>query len=278
MTLTRGIVFGATGDFYCRLARRAARNVRQVMPDIAIHLFADRPVADDVFDAVHPLDTVNPRPKMEALEKAPFDLTLYLDCDVVMLHPVDDIFDCLAGCDIVGAHHQFGSAPVAMQRVRGDIPAAFRQINSGVLGIRRSPATTDLMRRWREDFVALGQTSDQPLLRELLYDSPLRLIVLPAEYNMMHQPYIRVTNGLMMAPRLLHVPGLHELPEHGATPDQPFNAAHLVSPAVRDRLNALAQSDRTLGGRADARTLVGETLQKAPRLYRLYRRLRRLVT
>lgn len=276
MDADRGIVFGATGDFYIRLARRAARNVRQVMPDIPIDLFADRPVDDPVFSAVHRLGTVNPRPKMEALEKSRFARTLYLDCDVVMLHPVGDVFDLLDACDIAAAHHQFGSAPVAMQNVRRAIPAAYRQINSGVMAVRRSEGTTALLRRWREDFVSLGQTSDQPLLRELLFESPLRLIVLPPEYNLMYQPHIRVANRLMMAPRLLHVPGLHEQPEHGATPDLPFDAGALVSDAVRDKLNELAQSDRTLGGRADTRTLLGERLQRAPRLYRLFRRLRRV--
>ena len=273
---TRGIVFGATGDLYVRLARRAARNVRAAMPDIPIDLFTDRPLDDAIFDRVHLLESVTVRPKMEALRRSRFDLTLFLDCDVIVLQALDDVFDCIAVADVVAAHHQFGSAPVSMRTVRREIPHAFRQINSGVLGIRRSPATDALLEKWQADFTALKQTTDQPLLREMLFESDLRLIVLPPEYNLMYQPWVRVANGLMMAPRLLHVPRLHEVPEHGATPDLPFNPAEVVTPAVLQKLGELAQSDRTLGAGRDTRTYAAERLHDHPRLYRIYRRVRRL--
>lgn len=275
-TEERGVVLAATGRLYRDLARRAARNVRQAMPDIPVDLFTDAPLDDAVFAQVHLLDGRGPRPKMEALRRSRFARTLYIDCDVVVLTDMSDVFDALDHADIAGAHEQFGSSPVSMQTVRKAIPPAFRQINSGVLALRRSARTDAFLDRWAADFAALKLQYDQPLLRELLFDSDLRLVVLPSEYNTMFLPGIRAANRLMMAPRALHLPFLHENDAHAAPADRPFDPGALLNPAVRERINELMRTDRTLGGRRSARIVAGDTLRKVPLVYRLARRLRRL--
>lgn len=271
-----GVVFAATGRVYRDLARRAARNVRQVMPGLPIDLFTDAPLEDPVFAAVHMLDGAGPRPKMEALRRSRFARTLYLDCDVVVIADMSDVFDCLDRADIAGAHEQFGSAPVAMQKVRNAIPPSFRQINAGVLAVRKSESTDRFLDRWAADFRALNLQYDQPLLRELLYHGDLRLAVLPAEYNTMHLAGVRSAHRLMMAPRALHLPVLHEDDRHSETPEEPFDPGVLLSAPVRDRINELMRTDRTLGARRSARVLAGDMLRRSPMLYRLARRLRRL--
>lgn len=271
-----GFVFGATGELYRKLARRAARNVRAVMPGLEIDLYTDAPLDDPIFTQVHVVPDAGIRPKMRALRLSRFDRTLYLDCDVVMLNDVSDVFACLAQADIVGAHEQFGSSPIAMQMVRKPVPTAFRQINSGVIGIRKSTGTDEFLRRWEDDFRTLGLRFDQPLLRELLFDSDLRLIVLPSEYNLMYQPHIRVSNKMMMAPRLLHIPGLHEDKAHAEPADQPFDVGRLVSPVVATRYAALLGTDRTLGAGRDLRTVVADTVRHVPRFRRFARRIEAL--
>lgn len=270
-----GIVFGATGKSYRNLARRAARNVRQVMPHIPIDLFTDAPLSDPIFDRVHLLDDPNRRPKMDALRLSRFDRTLYLDCDAVMVNDVSDVFELLRRADLVGAHEQFGSSPVSMQSLDYPLPPAFRQINSGVLGVRKSAATDAFLQRWKAEFLRRRLQYDQPLLRQLLFESDLHLTVLPMEYNLMHAPFIRAASPLMMAPRILHIPRLHESDVHDADVERPFNPAELLAAPVRDRFNALLKTDRTLGAKPGLRALSGETLRKVPFLYRMARRLRR---
>jgi len=41
----RGFVFAATGEKYNILAHRAAHSLRRVMPDVAVDLFSDQPMA-----------------------------------------------------------------------------------------------------------------------------------------------------------------------------------------------------------------------------------------
>lgn len=270
-----GIVFAATGKSYRSLARRAARNVRQAMPQVQIDLFSDAPLDDPVFDRVHIVERNGPRPKMEALRRSRFQRTLYLDCDTVVLNDVSDIFAVLERADLVGVHEQFGSAPVAMQVLDYEPPHAFRQINSGVLGVRKSPGTDAFLSLWQSEFERRRLQYDQPLLRQLLWESELRFVILPMEYNQMFPPFIRAASPLMMAPRILHMPKLHESAIHAERPDRPFNPAEMLSAPVRDRFNALLKTDRTLGANRSTRALVGDTLRKVPFAYRMARRLRK---
>ncbi|THD85077.1 hypothetical protein E7811_04990 [Aliigemmobacter aestuarii] len=276
----RGFVLAATGEGYRKLARRAARTVRSVMPDIAIDLFTDSPLDDPVFDRVHLLEAGGPRPKMEALRRSRFERTVYLDCDVVMVAPVPELFEVLKETEFAGAHELYGSSPVHLQKVRREIPHAFRQVNSGVLGVRKTPRTEAFLQRWQDDFVALKLMFDQPLLRELLYENRdgMRVVILPMEYNQMHPATLRVSSNRMMAPRFLHLTRLHEDDSHQEPVDQPFDVAALLTPPMRDKLNSLIRTDRTLGAARDFRTYVGDTFRKAPFVYRLARKVRRFFT
>lgn len=275
-----GFVLAATGEAYRKLARRAARTVRSVMPGIAIDLFTDSPLDDPVFDRVHLLEAGGPRPKMEALRRSRFERTVYLDCDVVMVAPVPELFAVLEEAEFAGAHELFGSSPVHLQKVRREIPHAFRQVNSGVLGVRKTPRTEAFLRRWQDDFVNLKLMYDQPLLRELLYENldGMRVVILPMEYNLMHSATLRVATPLHMAPRLLHMTRLHEGDDHLEPVDQPFDVAALLNPPARNKLNELLRSDRTLGAARNFRTYVGDTFRKAPFVYRLARKVRRFFT
>lgn len=274
MTSPRGIVFGATGASYVALARRAARTVRRVMPDTPIDLFTDAPLADAVFDQVHILDQTTTRPKMAALRRSRFDRTIWLDCDVIVLADLAEVFDLLGRVDIAGAHEHYGSSPVAMMQTGpDDIPPAFRQINSGVLGVRSGPATHDFLDRWASEFARRGLRYDQPLLRELLWDSDLRLGVLPHEYNLMHMPYLMAGNDRMMAPRVLHLPHLHVYDKFIADPSSPLTAGEILSPDELMELERRMASDRTLGARRAARDVLADLLRHAPALERPVRRL-----
>ncbi|WP_170133848.1 putative nucleotide-diphospho-sugar transferase [Palleronia aestuarii] len=254
------------------LARRAARTLRQVMPGTPIDLFADRAFEDTTFDTVHRLEGRGRRPKMEALRRSRFDRTLYLDCDVIALADPSEIFALLDYADLAGAHEHYGSAPIAMQSVRDtSIPPSFRQINSGVLGVRKSAATDAFLARWQDDFEALKLQFDQPLLRELLWKSDLRLAVLPQEYNLMHMPYLTAGNEKMMAPRLLHLPHLHVGSKFTDDPSRPLSPAEILSDHECSTIAARFATDRTLGASRDLRVLAADMLRKAPALDRTVR-------
>ncbi len=279
MTNEDGFVFAATGAQYRGLARRAARSLRAVMgDDIQIDLFADVPVDDPVFNQVHSLDYVGTRPKMEALRESRFTHTVYLDCDVVAVADCSDMFALLRQFDCIGAHDQYGNATVPMHQPTRDLPTGFRQINSGVMGVRKSEKMLAFLRQWEQRMTDEGERWDQPVLKELLWDSDLRVWILPPEYNLMHTGFMPAMGKRMAAPRLLHITTLHEINGVEEKTDQPFNLVELLGHRALTALYDLLGRDRSLGAAPSARDRIGDLLRRYPRVEKrarsIWRRLR----
>jgi hypothetical protein len=196
-----GFIFAATGEKYAGLARRAARNLRQVMPQAQIDFFTDQPVEDTTFDRIHPVTARFFRPKMEALARSRFERTVYLDSDAIALADLSELFTVLDRFDIAGAHMQYPNTTLAIDP---EIPDSFPQINAGVLAVKRSPAVLALIEDWGRIVRNTGASFDQPSLRRLLWDSQLRVAILPMEYNFKCMTFIEVLDGRHRAPKVMH--------------------------------------------------------------------------
>jgi Nucleotide-diphospho-sugar transferase len=197
-----GFLFAATGEKYAGLARRAAANLRQVMPQAQIDLFTDQKIDDPTFDRIHPVTASFFRPKMEALANSRFERTVYLDSDAIALADVSELFAVLDRFDIAGAHMQYPNTTLAI----GDptVPDSFPQINAGVLALKRSPATQSLLQDWGRSVRDTGAAFDQPSLRRLLWESDLRLTILPMEYNFKCMTFLEVLDSRHRAPKIMH--------------------------------------------------------------------------
>lgn len=279
MTSTaRGFVYAATGADYVTLARRSARSLRQVIGDsLPIDLFTDSPVTDPVFDRVHSLSTVSRRPKVEAMLNSRFDRTIYLDCDTICLAPIDDIFDVLDCFDLaICAEQRRNDLRVRTQHRLGTVPVAFPQPNTGLVGLRKSAASRALLEEWHRVIHSGTEKFDQHSFRYLLFHSDLRFHTLPVEYNVMFLgTFMGPARGLA-APRLLHLPKLHEKP--AGDPTRPFVVAEELGPNVVARLAQTLNEDATLAAHialGEAGGLVRPASKPAVSLPR--RLLRRLI-
>jgi hypothetical protein len=77
-----------------------------------------------------------------------------------------------------------------------DLPAAFPQLNTGVVAVRRTPRTRAVIERGREIYAANPHhRHDQPALREAVYRSDVAVHALPPEYNFPRRPRIPVRAG-----------------------------------------------------------------------------------
>ncbi|MGJ8544424.1 MAG: putative nucleotide-diphospho-sugar transferase [Sulfitobacter sp.] len=273
MTDEDGFVFAATGAQYRGLAQRAARSLRAVMGDVQIDLFADASLEDAVFNQVHLVEHKGTRPKIEALRRSRFARTVYLDCDVVAVADASDMFALLHRADMIGVQEMYGNAPVGLHRVSQDIPLSFRQINSGVLGVRANAQTHDFLTEWERRMGALQQRWDQPVLREMLWEAELKFQTLPAEYNLMHSRYITAMGQRMAAPRLLHLTPLHEVADGMRDLDQPFDLSEVLSEPVLKALQTLIRNDRSLGANRSARDVLGDALRRFPKVEKKARKL-----
>lgn len=223
-------------------------------PDIDIDIFTDAPlpdtVPDDLFSQVHMLPISGPRPRFYAMRETRFERSIILDADLLAVAPVDDIFEVLGTFDIAIAHDQWRNSPKALRMGDTQIPNAFPQFNSGVFGLRASPATRAFIDRWEETYVAHSSGYDQAGLREVLWHSPdLRVATLPSEYNLWDYRSMSALRSHHTAPRILHChlfmkPRVLAL-DAGEIPVSFGHARHTW-------LQMLLDSDLTLGGQRGA--------------------------
>ncbi len=234
----RGFVLGVSGAAHLGPAILAARSAATTNPGLPIDLFTDQPTDDPVFARVHRLEREWFRPKFEALRRSRFERTIYLDADLRVLAPLADVFEALGRFDLAGAHDPYRNARRAVVQWGEPVPAAFPQINSGVLGMRASEATRRVMAEVEADLAASGARKDQPVLRAHLWRSELRLLVLPEEYNLMAYRTTLMWTDARAAPRVIHSPRMKDNPSVEIDP--------LTGGAVARHIRALLAADRTL--------------------------------
>jgi hypothetical protein len=242
----QGIVYAATGERYVALARRSARALRAVEPDAVIDLYTDQDLADPVFDRVVRLERVSRRPKMEALRRSRFARTLFLDADVLPLASPSPLFPLLDRFDIAAAHElKHTDERNSLQLPGEEVPAAFPAMNSGVILLRAGAATAAFLDAWERRVHDGTHRVDQKLFRALLYRSDLRIGVLPPEWNVLW-PAAHLAQGPgFPAPRLLHLPRLHERPP--GDPAQPLTVSGALPPPQVRRLAEMIAADPTFG-------------------------------
>ncbi|MCA8882016.1 MAG: hypothetical protein KDA73_19140 [Rhodobacteraceae bacterium] len=240
-----GFVFGASGQRYATVAEQAARTLRAASPGFPIDIYTDCPVDESVYDRVFELDKSWFRPKFEALMRSRFERTVYLDVDLVVLADISDIFEVLEHFDVALAHVQNRNQKFARKTWRRPVPNAFPQFNGGLLGVRRGPETTAML---KECITALeaGEAKDQPVLRELIYFSNLRVATLPPEYNSRDKALWLHGSSRLTAPRVFHSSSFVGKEKDGVPPTVEQLYGRLFMRHVRN----LIRADRTLDPKA----------------------------
>jgi hypothetical protein len=286
MDEARGVVFVATGAAkYIALAERAAASVKRHCPGLAVDLFTDAPRESGVFDRVHVLEDPWFRSKIDGLLRSRFERTLYMDADMLVLADMRDIFDVLDRFDVALAQDWLRNAPLHHTFWRKPLPPAFAMFNGGLIALRRNPATSAFLEDWRAAVQATDTGRDQISLRELLWDSDLRIATLPEEYNLLAIADVRRWTPDHAAPRILHSPAFHRQFDRYAGAADP--AAERMGLLAASNLPMLLAGDRGLARlagrearaptRRDALRRWGRVLAGLPRavLGRLRRRLGR---
>lgn len=199
-----GVVYIVSGAFHVAAATQSARSVRQTNPWLHIDIFTDQEPEAGVFDAVHRIPDGHIRSKIDHLAKSRFGCTLYLDSDTRVVGDLRPMFGILERFDIALAHgHQrHGTRQEIVWRKA--IPAGFPQLNGGVILYRTTPEVQAFLESWREAYHTAGFKWDQVTLRELMWNSDLRLFVLPPEYNVRYKKYLEVWDENEAQAKILH--------------------------------------------------------------------------
>lgn len=205
-----GVVYVASGADYVDLACASAQSLRTQEPGLAVDLFSDDPVPAGLFDRIHPLTRPGPRAKLTSMQETRFERTLFLDADTLVVGPLGDLFDILERFDCAAAHDMRRASPLIRA---GDVatPYAFPQLNSGVFLYRQSEAMLAFLAEWERRFHAGGGGRDQPILKDLLWESDIRFHVLPPEFNLRRLTMLDAWEPLDARPTVIHS---HRLMDH----------------------------------------------------------------
>jgi hypothetical protein len=187
-----GILYIATGENFIDEAINSAVSVKKVMPEIPLAIYTNKKLSDEtakLFDVI----TIIHNPKFSFSDKiphlinTPFERTLFLDTDTVMLNPVWELFELLDQFDIAYCHAPWRQCPGENNQLQ-DVPDCFSEANTGVLAFKNSCNVKDLFGKWQEVYsMQLTQENppnhDPPAFRRVLYSTNARAYVLPPEYN-----------------------------------------------------------------------------------------------
>jgi hypothetical protein len=90
------------------------------------------------------------------------------------------------------------------------LPDSFPQLNGGVILYRSNEAVRTFLAAWSSAYREAGFKKDQVTLRELLWQSPLQLYVLPPEYNVRYLRYAYFWQQEEARPLILHLRRFHD--------------------------------------------------------------------
>ena len=188
MTEGCGVVYIGTGERIVKEILRSAASLKEIHPDIRITVFSDREIKrPDLFETERLI--VDPQygyiDKILPLTETPYNYTLYLDSDTIVVNQVSAIFELLDQFDLAVA---LEPKPKRLQYPTA-VPVSFPEYNTGVFAYRKNEANLDLFKRWYDLYLdqksnVPGTTHDQPAFREALYHSPIRFTTLPSQYNL----------------------------------------------------------------------------------------------
>lgn len=198
--MTRGILYIATGEQYIQEAIVSARSAREQIPSIPRAVVTDQDCELDMFDEVMRVDDPDHsyRDNVDYIIYSPFDKTIFLDSDTYICKNITEVFTLLERFDIAASHDSGRRKHIYRNdgtEVRA--PDSFPMYNSGVIAFRNSQRTKRLFQNWRTVYnrheEKNNSTTNQPALREALYNTDIAIGTLPPEYNcrLPHPPYIR---------------------------------------------------------------------------------------
>jgi hypothetical protein len=191
------IIYVATGSEYVKEALHSHSLLHSTSPSLNASIFVDTKsyslfyteLAEHFSDVFSIDPSFSYRDKIigiiSALNK--YDSILYLDTDTHVIKDISSLVN--SSVDFAGCH-----APVRIPDNCNldEVPPFFPEVNSGVLYIKKSLVTQDLLTDWLEAYDTFMsekfQSWDQLSLRSILWSyiskTKLKFLILPPEYNL----------------------------------------------------------------------------------------------
>jgi len=197
MNNEKGYLYIAYGEAFTKEALMSISSLRRYTKlPIAIYTDKKEIVAERQeelkIDLIGEIVANHLRAKVDYMDQSPFQKTVFLDSDTVIVRNCDDMFDILERFDIGIVDDYARKRENYSKQVPeyNDIPYAFSEGNSGVIAFNNSLRTQTFLKMWKEYFYQYFKITngwDQVSFRIALWKSNVRIHRMPFEYNVRSQ-------------------------------------------------------------------------------------------
>lgn len=215
----KGYLYTAFGENFYKECINSVKILKR-KTDLPIHLITDQKhicsEEKSLFFSISYMPNLHVRSKVDYISLSPFDKTIYLDTDIIVVKQIDELFSLLDNYDILATldtARKRENISKAIEEYR-KIPYSFGEVNSGLLCFNRL-AKEKILKYWPRFFYKYIKESggwDQPSLRILLWKFKASLYILPPEYNIRSKTLLeKVRNNKHifgkdhMSPRIYHM-------------------------------------------------------------------------
>lgn len=215
----KGFIYIAFGNAFYKECIDSVKILKN-LTKYPIHLFTDQTEISqkekELFISIKTVKHIHIRSKVDYIAFSPFEKTIYLDTDIIVVRKIDELFDLLENFDVLAtldtARKRSNISNLIYEYKK--IPYAFGEVNGGLLGYSKF-AKENIFNKWPKIFYKYMQKTggwDQPSLRILLWKNKASLYILPPEFNVRSKKLLeKIKNNKNilgedhMKPRIYHM-------------------------------------------------------------------------
>jgi len=185
--LNKGVLYIAFNDVFIKECLFSIESFKRYHSDIPVALFTNKNIKNENIDILKIITPNHIRSKVDYIMQSPFEKTLYLDSDTVIVHNILDMFEILDRFDI-GITHDYARKRKNYCHIKeySDIPYSFSEVNGGIMSFNNSERTKNFLKLWNQKYYQYKNETngwDQPTLRISLWQSDVKIHYFPPEYN-----------------------------------------------------------------------------------------------
>lgn len=216
---SKGYIYTAFGNNFYKECVNSVKLLKMTTT-LPVHLFTDQKDLSEeeksLFYSINYLPNLHARSKVDYIALSPFNKTIYLDTDIIVVKKIDELFDLLDKYNILATLDTARKRENISKKISeySKIPYSFGEVNSGLLCFNKY-AKENILKKWPSIFYKYIRESggwDQPSLRILLWKSNASLYILPPEFNIRSKKLIEkvkenkyIFGEEHMSPRVYHM-------------------------------------------------------------------------
>lgn len=220
---SHGILYCAVGSKYEKQAIHSYSTALKLNTSLKASIYTDIKTSEKLWDNIMDVKYTSPINfenqmvhKLDAILSTPYEQTLFLDTDTMVLDDLSELFLLLEKYDIVLCHgHNRNQRYNEIQNATSDsgeplflntIPYCFAPLQSGLI-LYNKHSTIKFFQEVRSLYLSRGYYDDQAVIRELLWTSRIQFYILPPEYNFNSLSYMKKLQSSQFriaSPKLFH--------------------------------------------------------------------------